>query len=67
MEYEQSVAEIVQGMHAGDDDFVHFCALPISTTPVKVVVEIGYSAERSESWQALDGSCLIRNLQGEVS
>lgn len=67
MEYEQTVAKIVLGMYTGDDDFVHFCALPISATPVKVVVEIRYNAERSESWQALNGSRFIRNLQGEES
>ncbi len=45
-EYEQTVAEIVQGMYYEGYDFVHFCSMAVSTMLVEVVVRVCYAIKR---------------------
>lgn len=45
-EYEQTVAEIVQGMYYEGYDFIHFCTLSIPVMIVEVVTRIGYAFKR---------------------
>ena len=45
-EYEQTIAEIVQGMYYEGYDFVHFCSMSVSSMLVEVVVRIGYAIKR---------------------
>ena len=42
-DYEQTVAEIVQGMYYEGYDFIHFCTLSIPVMIVEVVTRIGYA------------------------
>lgn len=45
-EYEQTVAEIVQGMYYEGYDFIHFCSMSIPTMIVEVIVRLGYAFKR---------------------
>lgn len=45
-EYEQTIAEIVQGMYFEGYDFIHFCSMSVSAMLVEVVVRIGYAIKR---------------------
>lgn len=45
-EYEQTIAEIVQGMYYEGYDFMHFCTLSIPVMIVEVVTRIGYAFKR---------------------
>lgn len=45
-EYEQTVAEIVQGMYYEGYDFIHFCSMSVSAMLVEVVVRLGYAIKR---------------------
>lgn len=45
-EYDQTIAEIVQGMYYEGYDFIHFCALSIPVMIVEVVTRIGYAFKR---------------------
>lgn len=45
-EYDQTIAEIVQGMYYEGYDFVHFCTLSIPVMIVEVVTRIGYAFKR---------------------
>lgn len=45
-EYDQTIAEIVQGMYYEGYDFIHFCSLTIPVMIVEVVTRIGYSFKR---------------------
>ena len=45
-EYEQTIAEIVQGMYYEGYDFIHFCTLSIPVMIVEVVTRIGYAFKR---------------------
>lgn len=45
-EYEQTVAEIVQGMYFEGYDFVHFCSTSIPAMLAEVVVRVGYAMRR---------------------
>lgn len=42
-EYDQTIAEIVQGMYYKGYDFIHFCTLSIPVMIVEVVTRIGYA------------------------
>ena len=42
-EYDQTIAEIVQGMYYEGYDFIHFCTLSIPVMIVEVVTRIGYA------------------------
>ncbi|WP_022779549.1 hypothetical protein [Butyrivibrio sp. AE3009] len=45
-EYEQTVAEIVQGMYFEGYDFIHFCSMSIPVMITEVIVRISYSVKR---------------------
>ena len=45
-EYDQTIAEIVQGMYSEGYDFIHFCTLSIPVMVVEVVTRIGYAFKR---------------------
>lgn len=45
-EYEQTVAEIAQGMYAQGYDFIHFCSMSIPVAVAEVVVRVGYALKR---------------------
>lgn len=52
-EYEQTIAEIVQGMYYEGYDFVHFCSMSVSSMLVEVVVRIGYAIKRIKEGAAI--------------
>lgn len=45
-EYEQTVAEIVQGMYYEGYDFIHFCSMSIPVMITEVIVRISYAVKR---------------------
>lgn len=45
-EYEQTVAEIVQGMYYEGYDFIHFCSMSIPVMLTEVIVRISYAIKR---------------------
>lgn len=45
-EYDQTIAEIVQGMYYEGYDFIHFCTLSIPVMIVEVATRIGYAFKR---------------------
>lgn len=52
-EYEQTVAEIVQGMYYEGYDFIHFCSMSVSAMLIEVVVRLGYAIKRIKEGVAL--------------
>lgn len=55
-EYEQTVAEIVQGMYYEGYDFIHFCSMSVSAMLVEVVVRVGYALKRLHEGATLKDS-----------
>ena len=54
-EYDQTIAEIVQGMYYEGYDFIHFCSMSIPTMLVEVIVRMGYAFKRiSECYSIKD-------------
>lgn len=45
-EFEQTVAEIAQGMYFEGYDFIHFCSMSVPTAIVEVVVRLCYTFKR---------------------
>lgn len=45
-EYEQTVAEIVQGMYYEGYDFIHFCSMSIPTMLIEVMVRMSYAFKK---------------------
>lgn len=45
-EYDQTIAEIVQGMYYEGYDFIHFCSMSVPAILVEVIVRIGYAFKR---------------------
>lgn len=45
-EYEQTIAEIVQGMYFEGYDFIHFCSMSVPVMITEVVIRIGYAIKR---------------------
>ena len=45
-EYDQTIAEIVQGMYYEGYDFIHFCTLSIPVMIIEVATRIGYAFKR---------------------
>lgn len=45
-EYEQTIAEIVQGMYYEGYDFIHFCSMSIPVMLTEVIVRISYAFKR---------------------
>ena len=45
-EYEQTIAEIVQGMYYEGYDFIHFCSMSVPVMVTEVIVRISYAVKR---------------------
>ena len=45
-EYDQTIAEIVQGMYYEGYDFINFCSMSVPAMLVEVIVRIGYAFKR---------------------
>lgn len=55
-EYDQTIAEIVQGMYYEGYDFIHFCTLSIPVMIVEVVTRIGYAFKRIKEGHSIKDS-----------
>lgn len=55
-EYEQTVAEIVQGMYYEGYDFIHFCSMSIPVMITEVIVRISYAIKRIKEGERIRGS-----------
>lgn len=55
-EYNQTIAEIVQGMYYEGYDFIHFCSLSIPVMIVEVVTRIGYAFKRIKEGHSIKES-----------
>lgn len=55
-EYDQIIAEIVQGMYFEGYDFIHFCSMSIPTMLVEVIVRMGYAFKRINEGHAINDS-----------
>lgn len=55
-EYDQTIAEIVQGMYYEGYDFIHFCMLSIPVMIVEVVTRIGYAFKRIKEGHSIKDS-----------
>lgn len=55
-EYDQTIAEIVQGMYFEGYDFIHFCSMSIPTMFVEVIVRMGYAFKRINEGHAINDS-----------
>lgn len=55
-EYDQTIAEIVQGMYYEGYDFIHFCSMSIPTMLVEVIVRMGYAFKRINKGHAIKDS-----------
>lgn len=55
-EYDQTIAEIVQGMYYEGYDFIHFCSMSIPTMLVEVIVRMGYAFKRINEGHAIKDS-----------
>ena len=55
-EYEQTIAEIVQGMYYEGYDFIHFCAMSIPTMIIEVIIRLGYSFKRIKEGHSIKDS-----------
>lgn len=58
-EYEQTIAEIVQGMYYEGYDFIHFCSMSVSAMLIEVVVRIGYAIKRIKEGVAIKNAIPI--------
>ncbi len=56
-EYDQTIAEIVQGMYYEGYDFIHFCTLSIPVMIVEVVTRIGYAFKCIKEGHSIKDSC----------
>jgi hypothetical protein len=55
-EYEQTVAEIVQGMYYEGYDFIHFCSMSIPVMITEVIVRISYAIKRINEGKSIRDS-----------
>jgi len=55
-EYDQTIAEIVQGMYYEGYDFIHFCAMSIPTMIIEVTIRLGYSFKRIKEGHSIKDS-----------
>lgn len=53
-EYEQTIAEIVQGMYFEGYDFIHFCSMSIPTMITEVVIRIGYALKKLKEGKSIN-------------
>lgn len=57
--YEQTIAEIVQGMYYEGYDFIHFCSMSVSAMLAEVVVRVGYAIKRIKEGVAIKNAIPI--------
>ena len=55
-EYEQTVAEIVQGMYYEGYDFIHFCSMSVPVMLTEVIVRLSYCFKRMKEGYSLKDS-----------
>lgn len=55
-EYEQTVADIVQGMYYEGYDFIHFCSLSIPVMLLEVIVRLAYGLKRLNEGNSIKDS-----------
>ena len=55
-EYEQTVAEIAQGMYYEGYDFIHFCSMSIPVMLMEVIVRISYALKRIKEGERIRDS-----------
>lgn len=55
-EYDQTIAEIVQGMYYEGYDFIHFCTLSIPVMIVEVATRMGYAFKRLKEGKTIKDS-----------
>ncbi|MBR3354565.1 MAG: hypothetical protein IKG47_04275 [Oscillospiraceae bacterium] len=55
-EYDQTIAEIVQGMYYEGYDFVHFCSLNVSVMLIEVITRVGYAIKRIKEGHSIKES-----------
>lgn len=55
-EYEQTVAEIVQGMYYEGYDFIHFCSMSIPMMLTEVIVRVSYAIKRIKQGERIRDS-----------
>lgn len=55
-EYDQTIAEIVQGMYYEGYDFIHFCSLSIPVMLTEVIVRLGYAIKRIKEGHSIKES-----------
>lgn len=63
-EYEQTVAEIVQGMYFEGYDFIHFCSMSIPTMITEVFIRIGYALKKLKEGKSIN-ECIPFSLKRE--
>lgn len=69
-EYEQTIAEMVQGMYYQGYDFIHFCSMSLPTMIVEVIVRVLYFLKRMKEGGSLKESVpttLRRDLHPKLS
>ena len=52
-EFDQTIAEIVQGMYYEGYDFIHFCSMSIPTMITEVIVRVAYGIKRKKEGHSL--------------
>lgn len=55
-EYEQTIAEIVQGMYYEGYDFIHFCSMSIPVMITEVIIRLGYALKRIKEGHSIKES-----------
>lgn len=55
-EFNQTIAEIVQGMYHEGYDFIHFCSMSIPTMITEVIVRVTYGLKRKKEGHTLNES-----------
>lgn len=63
-EYEQTVAEIVQGMYFEGYDFIHFCSMSIPTMITEVFIRIWYALKKLKEGKSIN-ECIPFSLKRE--
>lgn len=63
-EYEQTIAEIVQGMYFEGYDFIHFCSMSIPTMITEVVIRIGYALKKLKEGKSIN-ECIPFSVKRE--
>lgn len=66
-EYEQTVAEIVQGMYYEGYDFIHFCSMSVSAMLIEVVVRMGYAIKRIKEGSAVKDAIPVSTNHEKMS